>query len=94
MKITEIYVPELNISINTKGNPLNIFLNPNNRYTPNIKDMAPQQPRLVNTVRIKKSSETGKILIWFKELQETKSEKESHLLKLFENDSIDNTDTD
>ena len=34
--------------------------------------MAPQQPRLVNTVRIKKSSETGKILIWFKELQETK----------------------
>lgn len=93
-RITEIYVPELNLSINTIGESLNIFTKAEKRYKINEGDMAPKPPCLVNTIRINKLSETGKILTWFKELQETKSEKESHLLKLFKNNNVDNTDTD
>lgn len=87
-KIIEIHVPQLNISINKKGNPLNIFETPANRYDNKIKDMSNQTPKLINTIRINKISQTATNLIWLSNLYKLKKDKENSLIKLFESPNI------
>lgn len=84
-KITEIYVPELKLTINTANSPVNVFLCDYDRYIPNKNDVKSGKiPKLVKTVIISKNSEDAKTLIWLNEVYTKKKEREATLIKLFE----------
>jgi hypothetical protein len=83
-KITEIYVPELNLTINQVNSLVNVFISNYNRYSSSDKRMSGETPKLIKTDIISKKSEAAKNLIWFKEVLTNKKEKEATLVKLFD----------
>ncbi len=83
-KITEIYVPELNLTINQVNSPVNVFISNYNRYNSSDKGILCDPPKLIKTDIISKKSEAAKNLIWFKEVLTKKKTREASLTKLFE----------
>ena len=83
-KITEIYVPELNLAINKTNSPVIVFLCDYDRYTSKNESMPGRTPKLAKTVIISKKSEASKTLLWLKEVYTKKKEMEATLIKLFE----------
>ncbi len=85
-KITEIYVPELKMSINQGTSPVHVFISDyNKRYDSKMENMAGKPPTLVKTVALPKNSEEAQNLLWLKEVLTKKKKKEETLVKLFEN---------
>jgi len=82
-KITEIYVPELKLTINQAISPVNVFLCDYDRYNSKNENMSGHKPKLGKTVIISKTSEAGKTLLWLNEVYTKKKEKEASLCKLF-----------
>lgn len=83
-KITEIYVPELKLTINQALSPVNVFICDYNRYNSPKENMSGKKPKLVKTVIISKKSEAAKNLLWLEEVLTKKKERESTLVKLFD----------
>jgi hypothetical protein len=83
-KITEIYVPELKLTINQAISPINVFLCDYDRYTSKNENMSGHKPKLVKTVIISKKSEAAKTLLWLNEVLTTKKERQATLIKLFD----------
>jgi hypothetical protein len=83
-KITEIYVPELKLTINQATSPVNVFICDYDRYNSKNEPMSGKKPKLVNTVIISKKSEAAKNLIWLEEVLTKKKEREATLVKLFD----------
>jgi hypothetical protein len=83
-KITEIYVPELKLTINQAISPINIFLCDYDRYDSKNDNMSGHKPKLLKTVIISKKSEAAKNLIWLNEIYTKKKEREATLVKLFD----------
>ncbi len=84
-KITEIYIPELKMSINQGASPVHVFISDyNKRYDSKMENMAGKPPTLVKTVTLPKNSEEAQNLLWLKEVLTKKKEKEATLVKLFE----------
>jgi hypothetical protein len=82
-KITEIYVPELKLTINQAISPINVFLCDYDRYTSKEEPMSGKRPKLLKTVIISKNSEAAKTLIWLNEVYTKKKEREATLEQLF-----------
>ena len=72
-KITEIFIPEFNLSINTQSDHINIFRSSKERYMSNNTNMSRHNPVLLKSVRISTNSEIGKTLRWFDELYRTRT---------------------
>ncbi len=87
-KITEIYVPELKLTINQAIEPVNVFICDYERYNSKNENMSGHKPKLAKTVIINKKSEAAKNLIWLEEVLTKKKERQATLVKLF--DSEDN----
>ncbi len=91
LKITEIYVPELNIAINMGNSKVNVFdcdeFHAVIRYDTKRTILATlgYPPKFLKTVTIRTSSTVGKNLVWLEEVLRTKKEKEATLIPLFEN---------
>jgi hypothetical protein len=83
-KITEIYVPELKLTINQAISPINVFLCDYYRYNSKNDTMSGHKPKLAKTVIISKKSEAAKNLIWLYEVLTKKKEREATLVKLFD----------
>jgi hypothetical protein len=83
-KITEIYVPELKLTINQAISPINVFLCDYDRYNSKAEPMSGHKPKLAKTVIISKKSEAAKNLIWLEEVLTKKKERQASLIKLFE----------
>ncbi len=83
-KITEIYVPELKLTINQAISPINVFLCDYDRYNSKNEPMSGHKPKLAKTVIISKKSEAAKTLLWLNEVYIKKKEREATLVKLFE----------
>jgi hypothetical protein len=83
-KITEIYIPELNLTINQANSSLNVFISNYNRYNSSTKSMSGENPKLIKTDTISKKSEAAKNLIWFKDVLTKKKTIDATLTKLFE----------
>jgi len=83
-KITEIYVPELKLTINQAISPVNVFLCDYDRYDSKNESMSGHRPKLAKTVIISKKSEAAKTLLWLNEVYTKKKEREATLVKLFE----------
>ncbi len=87
-KITEIYVPELKLTINQAISPVNVFLCDYERYTSKEEPMSGHKPKLLKTVIISKKSEAAKNLIWINEVYTRGKEKEASLVKLFNSEVL------
>jgi hypothetical protein len=85
-KITEIYVPELRLTINQAIKPVNIFICDYDRYTSKNEPMSGKRPKLLKTIIISKKSEAAKNLLWLEEVLAKKKEKEETLIKLFDSE--------
>jgi hypothetical protein len=83
-KITEIYIPELELSINQCLKPVNIFLGRNDRYEKDSMNRFGVHSKLIKTVTISKKSDIGKKLIRLTEFYKKKKENEAELKKLFD----------
>jgi hypothetical protein len=91
-KITEIYIPELELMINTSLNPIYVReLSYNEsalRYERNLNDFDRKvihlNPRLLKTVMIDKTSDEGQSILWIADNNKIKKEKEFNILKLFD----------
>jgi len=83
-KITEIYVPELKLTINQAISPINVFLCDYDRYNSKTEPMSGHKPKLAKTVIISKNSEAAKNLIWLEEVLTKKKERQATLIKLFD----------
>ena len=83
-KIIEIYVPDLNVSINRAISPINTFLSTKERYTYNKNIISPYPPKLIKKVKINKESDEAKQIIWLAEFYNKKEENEKSLMKLFD----------
>ena len=83
-KITEIYVPELKLTINQAIEPVNVFICDYDRYDSKNEPMSGKRPKLIKTVIISKNSEAAKNLIWLEEALTKKKEKAATLVKLFD----------
>ena len=83
-KITEIYVPELKLTINQAIEPVNVFICDYDRYNSPHEPMSGHRPKLVKTVIISKNSEAAKNLIWLEEVLTKKKERQATLIKLFD----------
>ena len=83
-KITEIYVPELKLTINQAISPVNVFLCDYDRYNSKNENMTGHKPKLAKTVIISKKSEAAKTLLWLNEVLTTKKERQATLIKLFD----------
>ena len=83
-KITEIYVPELKLTINQAMSPVNVFICDYDRYTSKDVPMSGHKPKLLKTVIISRKSEAGKTLIWLEDCLKNKKVKEAALVKLFD----------
>ena len=84
-KITEIYVPELKLTINQAIEPVNVFICDYDRYTSKNEPMSGHKPNLVRSVIISKTSEDAKNLLWLEEVLTKKKERQATLVKLFDN---------
>lgn len=82
IKVVEIYVPELNLTINQYTKPVNVFIGSKDRYV-STKNMSGHTPKLIKSIKIFHDSETGNTLKWFANLYKEKKEKENKLVKLF-----------
>ncbi len=82
-KITEIYVPELKLTINQAIEPVNVFICDYDRYTSKNEPMSGKRPKLINTVIISRKSEAAKNLMWLEEVLTKKKEREATLTQLF-----------
>lgn len=85
-KITEIYIPELELSINQKLKPLNVFISKRDRYVKDKTNMSGQNPTLVKTKIA--SGEQAETLKWLANVKKEEKQKQERLITLF-----DNTDT-
>ena len=77
-KVTEMHVPELNISINTGtsfNKSVNVLSITEERYKPHTGALSGPSPSLIKTVQIDGSSEEAKAI---KFLAHIKKEKEQH----------------
>jgi hypothetical protein len=83
-KITEIYVPELKLTINQAMSPVNVFICDYDRYTSKNEPMSGKRPKLLKTVIISRKSEAGKTLLWLEDCLKNKKVKEAALVKLFD----------
>lgn len=83
-KITEIYVPELKLTINQAMSPVNVFICDYDRYTSKNEPMSGKRPKLLKSVIISRKSEAGKTLIWLEDCLKNKKVKEAALVKLFD----------
>ena len=83
-KITEIYVPELKLTINQAMSPVNVFICDYDRYTSKNEPMSGKRPKLLKTVIISRKSEAGKTLVWLEDCLKNKKVKEAALVKLFD----------
>jgi len=83
-KITEIYVPELKLTINQAMSPVNVFICDYDRYTSKNEPMSGRRPKLLKTVIISRKSEAGRTLIWLEDCLKNKKVKEAALVKLFD----------
>jgi hypothetical protein len=83
-RITEIYVPELKLTINQAISPVNVFLCDYDRYNSKNDNMSGHKPKLAKTVIISKKSEAAKTLLWLNEVYTKKKEREANLVKLFD----------
>jgi hypothetical protein len=83
-KITEIYIPELELTINKIIDPINIFISSKDRYKSDRDSMSGKPPKLKKTVIITKSSDAAKTLIWLADIYKNKTEKEKSLISLFD----------
>ena len=83
-KITEIYVPELKLTINQAISPINVFLCDYDRYNSKNENMSGHKPKLAKTVIISKNSDAAKNLIWLEEVLTKKKERQDTLIKLFD----------
>jgi hypothetical protein len=83
-KITEIYIPELKLTINQAIEPVNVFICNYDRYTSKNEPMSGKRPKLLKTVIISKKSDAAKNLIWLEEVLTKKIEREATLVKLFD----------
>lgn len=82
--ITEIYVPELKLTINQAIDPVNVFICDYDRYNSKNVPMSGKRPKLIKTVIVSKKSEAAKNLIWLEEILTKKKERQATLAKLFE----------
>ena len=80
-KIIEIYVPELEMVINTSLKPLNIFISPRDRYKAKNSDMGGQPAKLIKKVII--TGEKVETLKWLAKIQKEQKEKKETLVDLF-----------
>ncbi len=87
-KITEIYIPELELSINQKLKPLNVFISKRDRYVKDKPNMSGQNPKLVKTKIV--SGEQAEILKWLANTKKEEKQKQEQLTILFDN--IDTSD--
>lgn len=92
-KIIEIYVPELNLTINRAISPINTFSSEKERYKYNKNIISPYPPKLIKKVKISKDSDEGKQMIWLAEFYNNKEKNEKSLVKLFD-DNEDNKDNE
>lgn len=83
-KITEIYIPELELTINKIIDPINIFVSSKDRYKSDRDSMSSKPPKLKKTVIITKNSDAAKTLIWLADIYKNKTEKEKSLTCLFD----------
>ncbi len=81
-KITEIYIPELEISINQKLKPLNVFISKRDRYVKNKPNMSGQNPTLVKTKIA--SGEQAETLKWLANVKKEEKQKQEQLVTLFD----------
>jgi hypothetical protein len=82
-KITEIYIPELKLSINQKLNPLNVFIPPESRYVKDNTNMSGQNPKLVKRKIV--SGEQAETLKWLANVKKEEKQKKEQLITLFDN---------
>ncbi len=87
-KITEIYVPELKLTINQAISPINVFLCDYDRYNSKNDNMSGHKPKLAKTVIISKKSEAAKNLLWLNDVYTKKKEREATLVKLFDSEVL------
>lgn len=86
-KITEIYVPELELSLNIFSNSINVFISKSDRYnmSEDTNNMSGHKPRLLGKINISKKSENAKKLILLANYYKNKKEIENDLKDLFRN---------
>jgi len=87
-KITEIYVPELKLTINQAITPINVFICDYDRYNSKNEPMSGHKPKLAKTVIISKKSEAAKNLLWLNDVYTKKKEREATLVKLFDSEVL------
>jgi hypothetical protein len=81
-KITEIYIPELELSINQKLKPLNVFISKRDRYVKDNINMSGQNPTLVKIKIV--SGEQAEILKWLANTKKEEKQKQEQLITLFD----------
>lgn len=81
-KITEIYIPELELSINQKLKPLNVFISKRDRYVKDNTNMSGQNPTLVKIKIV--SGEQAEILKWLANTKKEEKQKQEQLITLFD----------
>ncbi len=81
-KITEIYIPELELSINQKLKPLNVFISTGSRYIQDKPNMSGQKPRLIKTKTV--SGEQAEALKWLALTKKEEKQKQEQLITLFD----------
>lgn len=82
-KITEIYIPELELTINKAIDPINIFMSSKDRYKDDRDSVSGKPPKLEKTIIITKNSDAAKTLMWLADIYKNKTEKEKSLITLF-----------
>lgn len=81
-KITELYIPEIDLSINmATGPPLNIFTGGRWRYIASNNNMSRHSPKLIKTIKI--SGTVASNLRWLADVEKFKKEKEKSIYQLF-----------
>jgi hypothetical protein len=81
-KITEIYIPELELSINQKLKPLNIFISKRDRYVKNKSNMSGETPTLIKTKIV--SGKQAEALKWLALTKKEEKQKQEQLTTLFD----------
>ena len=82
-EITELYVPDLDLSINmATGPPLNIFMGGKDRYIASNHNMSRHSPKLIKTIKI--NGTVASNLRWLADVEKFKKEKEKSVYKLFQ----------
>lgn len=81
--ITEIYIPELELSINQKLKPLNVFISKRDRYVKNKNEnnMSGHTPTLIKTKYV--SGDKADALKWIANMKKQEKEKQELIVSLF-----------